>query len=169
MNEDDSIHCSGSLVTKKLILTAGHCFAPDVQREKLKIVFGVHNLTMLELGNWFTIRKIKEVRTHRRYQWPKAYSDISIVEIDEEVTFSLEIFPVCLPDVENKDENHLRRQEANVVGFGPKDENSESMQVISQRIRGYKYCDKSIKDLPLSQRKGLPDGLDTTLICAQNW
>ena len=37
LNQDDSVHCSGSLVTKKLILTAGHCFAQDVKIENLRI------------------------------------------------------------------------------------------------------------------------------------
>ena len=77
------MHCTGSILTRKLILSAGHCFAENsdnyVPKEELKIVFGVHDLAMLDIPNiQWTIRNIKSVRFHRNYQSPKAYSGMHI-------------------------------------------------------------------------------------------
>ena len=71
-------------MTRKLILSAGHCFADNrdnyVSKEKLekfRIAFGVNDLTLLDVEYIpSTIRKIKDVKFHKEYQWPKAYSDI---------------------------------------------------------------------------------------------
>ena len=106
LREDNSIHCSGSVIAPKLVLSAGHCFAENsdnfIPKEKLRIVFGIDDLNTLDLP--FipkTIRNIKTVTAHPDYLWPKAYSDVVIAEVDEEVKFSATIYPLCLPDEHN--------------------------------------------------------------------
>ena len=177
--DNNGIHCSGSIIAPKLILTAGHCFAENsdnyIPKDKLRIVFGMHDLT--DLDRSFipkTIRKIKEVKVHPDYKWPKAYFDIVILKLYKRVVFSENIYPVCLPNVENADRNHLKRDSVTVVGFGPVDENSKTMRQISQRIRSYNYCDTRYKaenaDIRLRSLllRTLPDGFNDALICAQN-
>ena len=174
--DDSSIHCSGSIIAPRLILTAGHCFAQNsdnyIPKDKLRIAYGTD-----DLGNPFipkTIRKIKDVKVHPSYKWQEAYSDIVIVVVDKKITFSEVIYPVCLPDKENPNKNHLMRSSVTIVGFGPKDEKSKSLRQISQTVRSFNYCNgrykpenNDIKSRPLLM-KTLPNGFDETLICATN-
>ena len=106
LKEKNRVHCSGSVLTPKLVLSAGHCFAENsndhIPKEKLKVAFGLDDLKNLDLA--FipkTIRKIKEVRFHPNYQWPAAYYDVAVVEVDSKVEFSGTIYPLCLPDEPN--------------------------------------------------------------------
>ena len=180
LREDNSVHCSGSVITPSLILTAGHCFAEnnpsndEFPKEKLKIAYGLDDLKNLDL-NFIpkTFRNIKEVRFHPKYQWPAAYSDVVLVEVDREVTFSSRIWPVCLPDRPNSDKDHFDKHSGTIVGFGPKDDNSKTMKQLSQKIRSFAYCsrrynpetaDLKVRSLLLAE---LPNGFDDTLICAQ--
>ena len=174
------MHCTGSLVAPRLVLSAAHCFAETsenyIQKENLQIVLGLSDLNMLNLS--FvpkTIRKIQAVKVHPSYSWQEAYSDLVILVLNETVTFSSTIYPVCLPDKEVQDKNSLVKQSVTIVGFGPKDENSKTMRQISQKIRSFRYCDRrykpenaDIKYRPLL-KKVLPKGFDDTLICGQNW
>ena len=180
IKDDNSVHCSGSIIAPKRLLTAGHCFANNsdnyIPKERLRVVFGIHDLNMLDLSFVNkTIRNIKRVIVHPDYSWQEAYSDLVILEVDKKVTFSETIFPVCLPDYENSDKNHLVRESVTVVGFGPKNEESKTMRQISQKIRSFDFCNERYNpenaDIQLRPliRKELPSGFDDTLTCAQNW
>lgn len=68
---------------------------------------------------------------------------------------------------ENSDEDYYKREKATVVGFGPSDDSSTTMQQISQRIRPFKYCERKINSNK-KLKKYLPDGFNNTLLCTQN-
>ena len=63
IKEDNSVHCSGALVTPKLVLTAGHCFAVDspdyIPLDKLRLVFGIDNLEDLNVPLVLEFKKIE--------------------------------------------------------------------------------------------------------------
>ena len=79
-------------------------------------------------------------------------------------------------DDTNDDRNHLNGIKVTIVGFGPKNENSTTMQQISQKIMPYKYCNGKYKrrktprgtQLRRLLVKKLTDGFDETLMCAKN-
>ena len=179
ITEDNRVHCMGSIIAPKRLLTAAHCFAESsdnyIPKEQLKVVFGLHDLNMLNLPFVTkTIRNITEVKVHPDYKWQEAYADIVIVEVDEKVSFSEVIYPVCLPDKQNANKNHLKEKSVTMVGFGPEDETSKNLRKISQTIRSWFYCNRrykpknaDIKFRPLLSKE-LPKGFDETLICAQN-
>ena len=87
---DSLVHCSGSVVTPKFGLSAGHCFtgnSPDyVPIDELSLFFGVGDIKQLTGKipfRAFKIQKraIKKILTHPGYQYPRAYQDVSIVGI----------------------------------------------------------------------------------------
>merc|ERR1712083_237807 len=51
IREDNSVHCSASIIAPNLLLTAGHCFATDsdnyIPKNKLRVVFGLNDLNLL--------------------------------------------------------------------------------------------------------------------------
>ena len=101
------------------------------------------------------------------------YLDVALVEVKEELVFNQTILPVCLPSKENSNVDYYKREKVTIVGFGPPDGNSRTMQQISQRIRPYRYCKRKIENAQgkLKQQlgKSLPNGFENTLLCAQNW
>ena len=160
-------------------MSAAHCFAENsedyIPKEKLRIVYGLHDLKLLEESFVEkTIRNIDEVIVHPRYKYPEAYADVVILKVDKTVKFSDVIYPVCLPDKQNKNKNHLNEKSVSVVGFGPSEDGSNILRKISQTVRSYSYCNGrhkpknvDIKLRPLLSKE-LPNGFDGTLICSQN-
>ena len=85
---DSLVHCSGSLVTPKFGLSAGHCFTRKAQKyvptDEMSLFFGVGDVKQLTARIPFRAvgiqrRTIRNVLTHPGYQYPRAYSDVSII------------------------------------------------------------------------------------------
>ena len=68
-----------------------------------------------------SFKEIKNVEIHDEYdkQNPNAYNDIAIVELTRRIRFKSKIWPVCLPEETNSNQNHLYRQGISVIGYGP--------------------------------------------------
>ena len=86
--------CSGSIITKRFILSAAHCFFQSIEPSHVK--FGATNIESLYIKQ----RNIREVKTHPDYDDVSKtfYYDVAIVKVDEEIQFSSRISPICLPD-----------------------------------------------------------------------
>ena len=88
--ENYQVICSGSILTAKVIVTAGHCF---------------HLLTHLpshvRVGSNFLRyseeRRIKEYKRHPKYEYPKYYFDVAVIILEDELKFSARISAICLP------------------------------------------------------------------------
>ena len=82
--------------------------------ENITLAFGIDNLKDLKIpplikAKKIEIRKVKNISPHPLYQFPKAYNDILIVEIDQPVPFHETIYPLCLPDEPNSDPDFYNR------------------------------------------------------------
>ena len=62
------------------------------------------------------IRNIKKVLQFPDYNYPSAYSDVALVELTEPVPLGPSIWPICLPNAENEDKDHLKGDSAIVAG-----------------------------------------------------
>ena len=93
--EDFTMLCSGSILTKKLIVTAAHCFfAPKTPTD---VRAGDNDVD----SRYAKERKILDKKIHPDYDRGSKiktyYFDIAIITVDEDFEYSSRISPICLP------------------------------------------------------------------------
>ena len=85
-NQGTEIHCSGSIISSRFIISAAHC-ARVVDTTKLEIVLGASNLKDPNNSEKGVIkRQIKSFKSHNKNKNGVDY-DIAIIEVDEEILF----------------------------------------------------------------------------------
>ena len=65
--------------------------------------------------------KIKSFKVHDKYDKDTraAYYDIAIVELTKEIKFKKNVWPICIPERIDKNQNKFGKQSIKVIGYGP--------------------------------------------------
>ena len=171
--------CSGSLVTDRHVLTAAHCVESFKTRAStyhggLLMRFGASNLT--DLSNLIT-RKVQEYHTHPNYTYPQAYYDVGVLVAEKPIIWNQYIMPICLPMRPVDDEDYLKGDYVNLVGFGrkynkvkEKYELSSNMDLASLQVmprqwcqnefnyNNEKYAPRDQSEIRLGMQRQLPEG-----------
>uniref|UniRef100_A0A8C6BP39 Atrial natriuretic peptide-converting enzyme n=1 Tax=Monodon monoceros TaxID=40151 RepID=A0A8C6BP39_MONMO len=90
--------CGCVLIAKKWVLTVAHCFEGRENAAVWKVVFGVNNLD--HPSTFMQMRLVKTIILHPRYSRAVVDYDISIVELNEDISETSYVRPVCLPSPE---------------------------------------------------------------------
>ena len=132
ITRDNRIHCSGSLISRTHILTAAHCVHnPSYKEENVvltqdqlnffELYFGLTNWSEYDPDDFFgsgETRKIKHIHVHPGYKKPQKYHDLAILEVNEDLPFTTEIQPICLPLETSPNSDNRARFSYRLSGFG---------------------------------------------------
>ena len=121
-----------------------------------------------------SLTKIKEYKKHPDYNFPEYYYDIAIIELEEKLTFSASISPICLPQTASE---HPGKVPISVQGWG-KDESGfvgTRVSKVDVGIRLKSECDYKFENAGFQHgdfigqkvRKLMPELSQDILFCAR--
>ena len=90
----DKLHCSGSIISSKYIITAAHCMR-GMDKSQLEIVLGASNLKDPRNSRKGVIkRRINDYQLHDKNEDGADY-DIAVIEVVGEIPFEVSNFLGC--------------------------------------------------------------------------
>merc|ERR1712037_527881 len=113
--------CGGTIVNKKLVVTAAHCW--DSRFTNLRVIVGEHSICD-GINEGGKVINVKKGTMHPNYNKKTMDNDIAVLELSEELTFTDKIKPACLPSSATKDFSGTASTISGwggTIGYGPKD------------------------------------------------
>ena len=139
-------YCSGTIISKKLVLTAASCLDPNnVDTDSLGLVFGSDQGE--DQGFFSDERNINRTFIHPSFDGNSSYYDVALIEVDDELEFDDIIQPICLPQYGEKDVDSRENTVGLLNGNGEKvewDTREDSLsQSIQMTIYSQSFCNRS--------------------------
>ena len=169
--KDFQVSCSGVIVTRRIIVTAAHCFVAFIEENKTELIPTHVRVGANRIDSKFSEdRKIKEYIVHPNYIFPAFYFDIALILLEEDLIFSSRISPICLPEIAQSHPG--ARTAISVQGWGKDVGGSFGKKVTEANvaIRSKSECDFKFRNagfhLNDSVNTYMPQLSDDTIFCA---
>jgi len=154
IDQNSRLFCGGSIISKKEILTAAHCTQGKVAAA-IRVLVGDHNIHQNDGQKVFQVCNIKE---HESYNSNTVDYDFAILRLCNEIEFSEDISPACLPEVSGQDPGLNEGVDTIVSGWGLVSDTGNHpsiLQEITMRTMNNAVCATTIAGLirnPLTDR-----------------
>ncbi|XP_072748554.1 transmembrane protease serine 9-like [Anoplolepis gracilipes] len=125
----DNLHCGGTLINDRYVLTAGHC-VKWVQPTDLSIGLGMHDIENSNEGN---IIEVDKVILHEDFESDELHdtNDIALIRLEYPVEINDNVKPVCLP--KRKDSDYTGHH-VKVTGWGRVQKEGDTSKFLRQAI-----------------------------------
>ena len=160
------VTCSGTILTRKLVITAAHCLDNGVLILPEFVRVGVTRIDQTRAQD----RRIKEVRNHPERNNQDWYYDVAVLVLETELNFNGRVSPLCLPE---RPYTHPGEGVTILVQGWGEDINGRSGREVSQAsvsVRSSQECDHRYASAGPSAieevRSFLPNLTNSVLICA---
>jgi len=159
MPSGDIVYCGGSLVNKRWMVTAGHCFADVDPSEwpqyKIKLGADDHGDSGDPNEPSQQVMTIEKAIVNPKYDAAKITHDVTLVKFSQDVQLNDNIIPICLPQ---KGEALKGGDNVVTIGWGATQGGGEESRVLMQvevPVVDSKVC-----------AKAYPNMIDETMVCA---
>ena len=138
--ENYTVICSGSILTVRVIVTAGHCF-------HLKSQLPSHVRVGSNFLRYSEDRRIKEYKLHPKYKYPNYYYDVAVIIIEVKLKFSARISAICLPNPSSQPASNS----LTVQGWGKNEEGNSGKGASEVRkvLKNNVFVSPTIRPPPL--------------------
>nr|CAD7588366.1 unnamed protein product [Timema genevievae] len=90
------VFCGATIISKRWLLTAAHCLVNKLLNQTVVLV-GDHDTSTGTDTNASRLYPISRVIGHQDYNTLSEANDIGLIKVVQDILFSLEVGPVCLP------------------------------------------------------------------------
>uniref|UniRef100_A0A914DUG9 limulus clotting factor C n=1 Tax=Acrobeloides nanus TaxID=290746 RepID=A0A914DUG9_9BILA len=141
-----SLQCGGTVIGTHWVMTAGHCvYGSTNQPGNFWVKTGVFDESKNDEASE-KIHKVKSIHLHPKYKPnPDPQWDISLIEMEEDITFGDYVQPICLPKTGTDIPFISEPNSAWGTGWGSISENgdiSRKLRQVNVPFVNYKKCEQ---------------------------
>uniref|UniRef100_T1JHR6 limulus clotting factor C n=1 Tax=Strigamia maritima TaxID=126957 RepID=T1JHR6_STRMM len=163
------IMCGGSVISESLVLTAAHCVTHSgtnvmVPNDEFRLYFGKYFRNDSRDDEQVQVRSVSEIHVHPDFEPSTFESDIALIRVEPEITFTSRVQPVCLPSENDGDDRLAEGRQGTVIGWGMKEDStySDILQHVQVPVVPGQQCQKDYRKI------GVPIVVSSNMICAGN-
>jgi len=156
----NSVNCGGTLINKRWMVTAGHCFEIIGKESRIKLGADNHGNSSDPNEPSQQVMSVEKAVVHPKFTRETLTHDVTLVKFTEDVQFNDNIIPICLP---NSVDGLKKGDKGVTAGWGRTSENGEESDVLMQvqvTVIDNKVCSDLYKRVPFSPT------VDDTMVCA---
>jgi len=155
------VNCGGTLIDKRWLISAGHCFAEKKAKSgngyRIKLGADDHGDSGDPNEPSQQVMTIEKAIVNPKYDAAKITHDVTLVKFTQDVQLNDNIIPICLPQ---KGESLKGGDNVVTIGWGTTQSGGEESRVLMQ-------VEVPVVDSAVCA-KAYPNMIDETMVCAGN-